>query len=61
MENLALKDQREGLIPTTRTDWKSDSIARKAIKKRAIALLLDYEGSRHLLDKKVCSILFSTN
>ena len=53
MENLALKDQREGTLATTRGNWKQDTLARKSIKKRAIALMLNYEDNRQLLDKKV--------
>ena len=52
MEFLYEKDKSEGKI-NGRSDWKTDSNLRKSIRKRAIALILDFENNRHLLEKQV--------
>ena len=53
MELLVLKDRSEGRMTGTRTTWEVDSANRKSIKNRAIALILDFEKNRDLLEKKV--------
>ena len=55
MELLALKDRSEGRMTGTRTTWDEDTKNRKSLKERAIALILDFEKNRDLLDKKVNS------
>ena len=52
MEFLYTKDKSEGKI-SGRSTWETDVKARKSIKKRAIALLLDFENNRDLLQQKV--------
>ena len=52
MEFLYEKDKSEGKI-SGRSDWRTDNNLRKSIKKRAIALILDFENNRHLLEKQV--------
>ena len=52
MEFLYAKDKSEGKI-SGRSDWRTDTNLRKSIRKRAIALLLDFENNRHLLEKQV--------
>ena len=52
MEFLYAKDKSEGRI-SGRSDWKTDSKLRKSIRQRAIALLLDFENNRDLLEKQV--------
>ena len=56
MEFLYAKDKSEGKI-VGRSDWRTDSTIRKSIKQRAIALLLDFENNRHLLEKQVFNFL----
>ena len=53
MELLVLKDRSEGRMTGTRTTWQADSKDRKSLKDRAIALILDFEKNRDLLEKKV--------
>ena len=52
MEFLFVKDKSEGKI-TGRTSWKEDSEIRKSLKKRAAALVLDFENNRDLLNRQV--------
>ena len=52
MDFLAAKDLKEGRI-SGRTTWENDKKVRKAIKKRAVALLLDFEGQKELIDDQV--------
>ena len=52
MEFLATKDQSEGLL-SGRTTWEEDIEVKNALKKRATALLLDYENNRQMMHQKV--------
>ena len=56
MELLVLKDRSEGRMTGTRTTWETDSANRQSIRERAIALILDFEQNRDLLEKKVILI-----
>ena len=54
MEFLFVKDQSEGKIKTAnRSSWETDSELKRSIKRRAVALLLDFENNRDLLTKQV--------
>ena len=57
MELLVLKDRSEGRMTGTRTTWDVDSADRKSVRDRAIALILDFEQNRDLLEKKVNKII----
>ena len=61
MELLVLKDRSEGRMTGTRTTWDVDSNNRKSLKERAIALILDFEKNRDLLEKKVSYIKNQSN
>lgn len=56
MEFLFVKDQSEGKI-SGRTSWKEDTKIRKSLKKRAAALMLDFENNRDLLHRQVLLFL----
>ena len=56
-----LKDRSEGRMTGTRTTWDVDSNNRKSLKERAIALILDFEKNRDLLEKKVSYIRNQSN
>ena len=54
MEFLHAKDMSEGKIASsTRSTWEADSAVKRSLKRRAVALLLDFENNRDLLQRKV--------
>ena len=54
MEFLHAKDMSEDKIASsTRSTWEADSAIKRSLKQRAVALLLDFENNRDLLQRKV--------